>query len=195
MSTTIRIQRICQHCGKEFTAKTTVTQYCSDPCAKRAYKARQRAAKVEQSNQETQKIRNKPVEDLKAKEFLTVREVATLLNCSIRSVYYYIQEGTIRALNLGQRITRIRRSDLDGMFDDARNKEPLQKVNSGPLPDEERVMVEYQISDCYSFAEVRELYNISDRVLYDVIKRNDIPKLRKGKNGYVPKVLIDKALS
>ena len=45
MSSNIAIQRICQHCGKEFTARTTVTQYCSDDCAKRAYKARIKAAK------------------------------------------------------------------------------------------------------------------------------------------------------
>ncbi len=28
MSSNIKLQRICQHCGNEFTAKTTVTQYC-----------------------------------------------------------------------------------------------------------------------------------------------------------------------
>lgn len=191
MSTTIRIQRICQHCGNEFTAKTTVTQYCGDVCAKRAYKARKRAVKVEQSNEETQKIRNRPVEELKAKEFLTVRNTATLLNCSVRSVYYYIQEGTIKAVNLGQRITRIRRSDLDGMFE----KPKTTGQNSIPLPEMEPVPAKYEIEDCYRFAEVREKYTISDRVLYDAIKRNNIPTLRKGKNGYVPKELIDQVLS
>ena len=47
MSSNIKVQRICQHCGNEFTARTTTTQYCGDTCAKRAYKARLRAAKVE----------------------------------------------------------------------------------------------------------------------------------------------------
>ena len=50
MSSNIRVQRICQFCGKEFTARTTVTKYCSDVCAKRAYKARKRTEKVEISN-------------------------------------------------------------------------------------------------------------------------------------------------
>lgn len=116
MSSNILIQRICQHCGNEFTARTTVTQYCGDNCAKRAYKVRIKAAKIEASNTQTQQIKNKPIEELKAKEFLTVREVARLLNCSVRSAYYYIESGNIKAVNLGQRITRVKRSELDKLF-------------------------------------------------------------------------------
>jgi len=117
MSSNIRLQRICQHCGNEFTARTTVTQYCGDTCSKRAYKARLRNSKVEQSNKETQRIKSQPIEELKAKEFLTVREVARLLNCSVRSAYYYIENGTIKAVNLGQRVTRVKRSDIDRLFE------------------------------------------------------------------------------
>ncbi len=116
MSSNIQVQRICQHCGKEFTARTTVTQYCGDNCAKRAYKARLKMNKVESSNIETFKIKTRPIEELKAKEFLTVRDAASLLNCSIRTVYYYIQSGDIKALNLGQRITRVKRSEIDKLF-------------------------------------------------------------------------------
>lgn len=116
MSSNIKVQRICQHCGKEFTARTTVTRYCSDDCAKRAYKARGRALKVEASNKQTQNIISKPMEELKAKEFLTVREVAALLNCSVRSAYNQIESGNIKAVNLGQRMTRVKRSDIDNLF-------------------------------------------------------------------------------
>lgn len=116
MSSNIRVQRICQHCGKEFTARTTVTRHCGDDCAKRAYSARKRAVIIEQSNYEIQRIITKPAEELKAKEFLTVRDVATLLNCSVRSVYYYIKNGNIKAVNLAERTTRIKRSDIDKLF-------------------------------------------------------------------------------
>jgi excisionase family DNA binding protein len=116
MSSNIQVQRICQHCGKEFTARTTVTQYCGDDCAKKAYKARLRAGKVDASNRETQRLKIQPIEELKAKEFLTVREVARLLNCSVRSAYYYIDSGTIKAVNLGRRVTRVRRSEIDKLF-------------------------------------------------------------------------------
>lgn len=116
MSSKIEVQRICQFCGKEFTARTTVTQFCGDNCAKRAYKSRQRAAKVVKSNEETLKIRTKPIEELKAKEFLTVREVAALLNCSVRSAYHYIKIGNIKAVNLAERATRVKRSEIDKLF-------------------------------------------------------------------------------
>ena len=109
MSSKIEVQRICQHCGNEFTARTTVTRFCSHRCASAAHKQKVRAGKVEQSNKQTQQIKTQPIEDLKAKEFLTVREVAQLLNCSIRSAYYHIESGTIKAVNLGQRITRVKR--------------------------------------------------------------------------------------
>ncbi|HBH06588.1 MAG TPA: DNA-binding protein, partial [Flavobacteriales bacterium] len=42
MSSNMRIPKICQECGSDFIAKTTVTQYCSDRCSKRAYKKRKR---------------------------------------------------------------------------------------------------------------------------------------------------------
>lgn len=116
MSSNIQVQRICQHCGKEFTARTTVTRYCSDNCAKVAYKQRMRAVKVEHSNNETLQIKNRPLDELKAKEFLTVREVARLLNCSVRSAYYYVDSGKIKAVNLGQRMTRVKRAEIDKLF-------------------------------------------------------------------------------
>lgn len=116
MSSNIQVQRICQHCNNEFTARTTVTKYCSDTCSKRAYKARLKVSKIETSNRQTQQIKNQPIEELKAKEFLTVREVACLLNCSVRSTYYYIESGTIKAVNLGKRITRVKRSEIDKLF-------------------------------------------------------------------------------
>ncbi len=116
MSSNIQVQRICQYCGNDFTARTTVTQYCSDNCAKKAYKAKIRTAKIEASDKETYQIKTSSIEELKAKEFLTVREVASLLNCSLRSVYYYIENGNIKAVNLGQRITRVKRSELDKLF-------------------------------------------------------------------------------
>jgi excisionase family DNA binding protein len=117
MSSNIHVQRICQHCGKEFTARTTTTLYCTHRCNSAAYKQKVRDGKIEQSNQETQRIKNKPIEELKAKEFLTVREVSILLNCSVRSAYYYIESGTIKAVNLGQRITRVKRSEIDKLFE------------------------------------------------------------------------------
>lgn len=182
MSSNIKVQRVCQHCGNEFTARTTVTRYCSDTCSKRAYKARLKVSKIEASNNETQRKKNQPIEELKAKEFLTVREVARLLNCSVRSAYYYIESGTIKAVNLGQRITRVKRSDIDKLF------EQPQPVT--PQPEQ----MQFDISDCYNLTEIQSKYGISETAVQNLIKRNNIPKIKKGWFAYVPKTVIDKLL-
>jgi len=81
ISSNIQVQRICQHCGDEFTARTTVTHYCGDTCSKRAYKARVRIGKVEVSIKETRRIKTQPIEVLKKKEYLTVTQVSKLIGC------------------------------------------------------------------------------------------------------------------
>ena len=116
MSSNIRVQRICQHCGKEFTAQTTVTRYCGNDCAQRAYKARLKAGKIQASNKETLQIKLQPLEQLKAKEFLTVKDVAQLLNCSKRTAYRLIEARTIKAVNIAERKTLVKRSDIDKLF-------------------------------------------------------------------------------
>ncbi len=116
MSTNIRVQRICQHCGNDFIARTTVTKYCGDNCAKRAYKVRKRNEKINNSNKETKEIIRKPIEQIKAKEFLTVNETAILLGCSKRTAYRLIEKGTIKAVNLSERMTRVKREELDKLL-------------------------------------------------------------------------------
>ena len=183
MSSKIEVQRICQHCSNEFTARTTVTRFCSHRCASAAHKQKVRAGKVEVSNKQTQQIKTQPIEELKAKEFLTVREVARLLNCSVRSAYYYIEIGTIKAVNLGQRITRVKRSEIDKLFD--------QPQTVTPQPEQKQ----FDIAECYNLTEVQSKYGISETALQNLIKRNSIPKIKKGWFAYVPKTVIDKLLS
>ena len=184
MSSKIEVQRICEYCKKEFTARTTVTRYCSHKCSQRAYKARKRAEKVKQSNTETTRIKNQPFEQLKAKEFLTVREVAQLLNCSVRSAYYYMKSGTISAVNLGQRMTRVKRSEIDKLF----------QSNSQPQTKEVEPIL-YDIKDCYTLTEVQDKYGVSEKALHEMVKRNGIPKIKKGWYAYVPKQIIDDLLT
>lgn len=116
MSSNIQLQRICEHCGNEFTARTTVTRFCGDNCAKAAYKARKRASKIVRSNEQTLKIINKPIEDIKSKEFLSVRDAAKLLGSSRQMVYDLINTGRIKGINLKIKKTIIPRSEIDRLF-------------------------------------------------------------------------------
>jgi excisionase family DNA binding protein len=112
----MKVQRICQHCNKEFTAQKTTTKFCSLDCARRAYKANVKQLKIEISNKETRAIIARPIEEIKSKEFLTVRDAAKLINCSVRTTYRLINQEIIKAINLSERKTLIKRSDIDNLF-------------------------------------------------------------------------------
>ncbi|GET28779.1 helix-turn-helix domain-containing protein [Prolixibacter sp. SD074] len=186
MSSNIQVQRICQHCGKEFTAKTTVTKYCSDLCAKRAYKARIKAAKVEATNKETRQIKARPMEELKAKEYLTITETCQLLSVSRWTIWRAIKNNDLKAGNIGRR-KLIKRSDIDKL------------INQSPKPQQENKIPQparsWNIEDCYNMKQIQEKYSISEKGLYSMIKRNNIPKIKRGKYTYVQKSIIDNLLS
>lgn len=186
MSSNIRVARICQHCGVTFEAKTTVTKFCSDPCGKRAYKANLRKHKVERSQRETKIIKDKPLEDLKAKEFLTVRDVALLLNSSKQTVYNLINSGIIHAVNIKVKKTLIKRSEIDNLFN-------LPEVV--PVAKMEPKVKQLNENECYSMSEIQTKFGVSDKALYNLIKRNNVPKFQRGKYVYASKKIIDELLA
>ena len=97
MSSNLRIPRTCQYCNKAFIAKTTVTKYCSDGCAKRAYKKRKRDEKVQRALAETKESlqtvqTDKPIHKngFSSKEFLSISEVSDLLGVSRWTIHYIL---------------------------------------------------------------------------------------------------------
>ncbi len=50
---------------------------------------------------------------------------------------------------------------------------------------------EYDVSECYTITKIQSKYGISDRALQQLIKRHGLPKIKKGRYTYVPKILID----
>jgi excisionase family DNA binding protein len=194
MSSNIQVQRICQHCGTEFTARTTVTKYCSHRCGSLANKAKKRAEKVQKSNTETKQIKNKPIEELKAKEFLTVSDVSKLIGCSRQNVYKLINTGKLKATNILEKKTIVRRCDLDKLFKEVPETETIPEQQKQEFSDWKQAGA-FEITDCYTINEVLEKYSISETALQNLIKRQSIPKIKKGWYAYVPKPIIDKLLS
>ncbi len=115
MSSNIRISKVCQHCGKEFIAKTTVTKFCGDNCAKRNYKKRKREEKVKNVNSlEHQKlVYNKST--VEEKEFLSIEETCRLLGASRMTIHRQIKNGVLKVAKLGRR-TIIKRTEIDKLF-------------------------------------------------------------------------------
>jgi len=188
MSSNIKIQRICDFCNKEFTARTTVTKYCSHSCASKSYKQRTKATKIDNSNKEVLKIKQQPIEEIKAKDFLTVKEVSKLLGISIRTIYHLLNKNVIEYSNLNQRLIRIKRTDIDKLFNT--EFKPMQE----PQPIQINYAEVFEIENYYTITEVLNKYKIAEATLRRTIKKNDILKIKKGKFVYVPKKIIDKIL-
>lgn len=187
MSSNIKVQRICQHCGKEFTARTTTTQYCNHSCNRKAYKARERTGKIETSNQETQRIKKQPIEELNAKAFLSIAEACKLIGISRRTVYRMIERGDLVTGKAGKR-TIIRRSDLENYI----FEQPRTVI---PQPESDQTPIQLEISECYNLTEVQIKYGISESALQSLIRREGIPKIKEGWYAYVPKTTIDTLLA
>ena len=151
------------------------------------------AVKIEQSNKETQRIKNQPIEELKALEFLTVTQVSKLIGCSRQAVYNLINTGKLKATNILLKKTIIKRADLDELF-----KEPTHRTQPEGEKQELNEKLKagsFGISDCYNITEIQSKFGISERAVHDIIKRHEIPKIKKGWYSYVPKAVIDKLLS
>lgn len=195
MSSNIKVKRICGHCNREYVAKTTVTKYCSLPCRQRAYKARKRAEKIHTSNKETIRTKSQPIEALKAKEFLSVNEVSQLMGISRRTIYRLIEKKDLAKTKIGTR-TIIKRSDVDILFKES----TIQKAENIPEQQKQDLSIwkqsgQFDIADSYTLTEVQDKYSISESTIHQLIKRNEIPKIKKGWYAYVPKTIIDNLLS
>lgn len=75
MSSNIKVERICEWCGKQFTAQTTVTRFCSKRCSEHAYKERIRQQKIQQANS----VVPSKISATNEKDYLIVAETAQVL--------------------------------------------------------------------------------------------------------------------
>lgn len=183
MSSNIFITKICENCNKPFTARTTKTKFCSQTCASKAFKIRQRQIKVQKTNDETFLKINKIKEPIKDKEFLSVKEAAILLNMSSKTIYRLIERNELNSFNFSDRKTTIRRKDIDFYFD--ANFKILEK-------NKPKFENDYNFDNSYTIQQIQEKFKISNGALYNLILRNKIPKMKHGKYTLVKKEHIDK---
>jgi excisionase family DNA binding protein len=106
----MQIIKICEFCKQEFIARTTVTQCCSDACAKRFYKLKKRNEAIRQAKIETA-VKQKPeayitedqVKVIQAKEWLSLKEAALLLNVTPLTLRRWTLAGKVKSEKLGRK--------------------------------------------------------------------------------------------
>lgn len=120
MSSNIKISKICEHCGKEFIAKTTVTRFCSAQCSKTSYKKRKREGQIGHAIEKVNKTKllnqhELNLEAIKQKDFLSIKEAYTILGVSERTFYRLLKDKTIKSTKVGSR-TIIKRTSINALF-------------------------------------------------------------------------------
>lgn len=148
MSSNIKINLICIECGNDFTAKTTVTKYCSKKCNSRAYKRGKSSERLLPIIQKSNRIKQKEIENLSLKEFLSVTQVSKLIGCSRQNVYKLINSGKLKATNLLQKKTIVKRVDLDKLFSNINDCSILN--NSDEIPEDKALNTIHEITNRYS---------------------------------------------
>ncbi len=107
MSSNIRIKKICQHCDKVFVAKTTVTQFCSDVCAKANYKRRLKEKKIDASRNAT-RLQLIPVVDSAGEISQPVKQPKELVNLLELSVITGLSRSTFYRLMKDKKFPRLK---------------------------------------------------------------------------------------
>lgn len=174
----------------EFTARTTVTRFCGDSCAKRAYKQRLKSKKINQSNQQTKIIKEAQVKssrDISKLEYLNPTDAARLLNCSRVYIYELMDSNKLCFAQLSPKKRLIKRIDIDAYLTSLQSLQGRKVISTSELP--------FDLNNCFTMGEAQEYYNISEKGLYDIIKRHSIRKQKVGKFVFVEKIELDKILA
>jgi len=174
-----KIQKQCEICGKLFIPKTVNSVYCSSKCSRIAY----RKKKAEQKKLEELKKIALQVSDNRT--YISVPEAIALYGVAKSTLYRLIRQGRIPAINLGTRLLRINRLEIEQMF-------PQRQQTPKKEEQVEAKMYSLEPEDCYTMGQISEKFGVSSSTLYDHIRKYSIPIRHIGKFVYAPKSEIDK---
>lgn len=158
---TLSIKKVCEHCGTSFTARTTTTRFCSDFCAKRAYKRRKRLESAELTNSKSAQTLQENLEK-NIPEVMGPRLAAEYMSVHVSTIYRYLACGILKAAQLPGK-TLIRKADLDMIFDSPDGYRIRPRL--GHTPPKELTTVK----------ATAERYGLSFAGAYKIIKDNKVP--------------------
>lgn len=97
-SASVRIERICEFCGKTFIAKTCKTRFCCKACNDKYYKELIRndcynavTKEVKEEKKKRIRLAVDELEVIQAREFISLKQLAIYLGVSRKSIYTYMR--------------------------------------------------------------------------------------------------------
>ena len=135
------IKRKCKVCGKVFVAKTLDSHYCSPKCGKVAWKRK----KDEKDRNVRLETIARQVPDIR--EYISVKEAVAMFGVERSTLYRLIRQGRIPTINIGARLTRIKRTEMERLF--LSRSESIAEKDK-PVPKTYSLEPE----DCYTISEI-----------------------------------------
>lgn len=171
------IKRKCKVCGKVFVAKhltVTIVPLNVVKWLGNAKGCKDRNAKLEAIAQQVSDIR----------EYISVKEAVAMFGVERSTLYRLIKLGRIPTINMGTRLTRIKRSEMERLFLN-RSESIAEKEKPAPK------IYSLEPEDCYTITEICEKYHINDSSVWAHVRKYSIPSRQIGNCVYVPKQEID----
>lgn len=171
------IKRKCKCCGAIFLAKSLDSYYCSRACSSKGYKQRKA---LKQQRERWDKVIGE-VPDLR--DYISVAEAEAMFGVCAKTIRRLINSGKVSSINLGQRLTRVRKSELMGIL--PLREEPIDTNRALPKP------YNLEPENCYTISEIAEKFAIAESTVYSHIRKYSIPIRQIGRYVYAPKSEID----
>ena len=179
----LKIPKLCEFCEKPFEAKTVATRFCSKYCSEKLGKRQKQLAKEIEAKKTLLENSVSKIAELQTRPYISVSEAEMLFGISKNTIHRLIKNKKIPSINLGERLTRVSKVDIEKMFTTVeipdKSKEKPEKPN-------------FEVGNCYTISEISAKYHADPGTVNRVIRRNKIPTKQVGSFVYVPKNLIDK---
>ena len=171
------IRRKCKCCGATFLAKTLDSYYCSKACSNKAY-----------DNRKAEEHKRQQMDALLAqvpngRDYISVSEAEAMFGVCKETIRRLIRSGKVSSINLGQRLTRVSKTELMGRL--PLREEPIDRTRALPKS------YSLEPEDCYTIGEIAQKFNIAESTVYGHIRKYAIPIRQIGRFVYAPKSEID----
>lgn len=182
----------CAHCGKMFKSEKATHMYCSLECAEVAI------VRQKQWNDVLT-----PVANVIELEYLTFSKAATLMGCSRQYVYKLVAEGKLPASRLSNRMSFIRREDIEKMLQGntyyrvlpvglkRKKKETICETEGK----ESEQVVSVDVNKYITLEEAMAKYSVSNTTIYNKVKANNVPQCRIAGKTYYDRALLDDVMN